>query len=163
VKSTRSIEVASEGGCRFRVYLERLTRNRTAQYSHGIAMAKWLASFFLLAVMAGGTLAGMPMHSGEKECAMTGMMDCCATARMEGDRPEVRAARLCCALNCTEPGTTAPSSSYKVSPQLAATLRGAIVPPAASLGSKGPPRDHSPPGLRQPSNPAYIRHLALLI
>ena len=126
-------------------------------------MAKWLTSFFLLAVMAGSAVSGMPLHSGEKECHMTGMMDCCAKARMTGDKPEVRAARLCCALNCTEPGTTMPGGSYEVSPQLAVALHGALVPPSAALASQGPPREYSPPGLIRHAHPAYIRHLALLI
>ena len=126
-------------------------------------MAKWLTSIFLLAVMSGSAVTGMPLHSGEKECHMTGMMDCCAKAWMTGDKPEVRAARLCCALNCTEPGSTMPGGSYKVSPQLAVALDGALVPPSASLSSQGPPRAYSPPGLARHSHPAYIRHLALLI
>jgi hypothetical protein len=126
-------------------------------------MTKWLISFFLLGVMVSSVLAGNLMHAGEKECSMTGMMDCCATARMKDDKPEVRAARLCCALNCTEPGTTVPSGSYKVSPQLVIALQDAIVPPSASLSIQGLPRAYSPPGLVQQSNPVYIRHLALLI
>lgn len=126
-------------------------------------MQKWLTAFFLLAVMIGGVLGGVPMHSGEKECAMTGMMDCCATAQMQGDRPEVRAARLCCALNCTEPGTTVPGGSFRVSPQLAVALHGALVPPSAPLSNQAPARSNSPPGLQRQSHPAYIRHLALLI
>ena len=126
-------------------------------------MVKWLTSFFLLAVMAGSAVTGMPLHSGEKECHMTGMMDCCAKARMSGDRPEVRAARLCCALNCTEPGTTMPGGSYVVSPQPAVALHGAAVPPSAAPVSQGLTRENSPPGVIRQSHPAYIRHLALLI
>lgn len=131
-------------------------------------MAKWLTSFFLLAVLAASALAGIPMHSGEKECGMgdmAGQMDCCAMARMKSDKPEVRAARLCCALNCTEPGTTPlPGSSYKASQQLAVVLQSALVPPSAFLSSPGTlSHAYSPPGLRQSSKPAYIRHLALLI
>jgi hypothetical protein len=126
-------------------------------------MAKWLISFFLLAVMAGSAASGMPLHSGEKECHMTGMMDCCAKARMTGDKPEVRAARLCCALNCTEPGTTMPGGSYVASPQLAVALHGALVPPSAALASQELPREIRHPVVIQQSHPAYIRHLALLI
>lgn len=126
-------------------------------------MAKGLTSFFLLAVMVSSVLAGNLMHTGEKECPMTGEMDCCATARMKDDKPEARAARLCCALNCTEPGTTIPSGSYRVSPQLAVALHGALVPPSVSLSIQGQARVSSPPGLVQQSNPVYIRHLALLI
>jgi hypothetical protein len=62
-------------------------------------MAKRLTTLFLLLLMTGSTLAGVPMRTNEKECHMTGMMDCCAKARMKSDKPEVKAARLCCALN----------------------------------------------------------------
>lgn len=85
-------------------------------------MRKRLTALFLLLLMTGGVLAGVPMHSGEKDCPMAGMMDCCAKARMTGNGPEVRAARLCCALNCTEPGTTPPAPSFTISPQLAVVL-----------------------------------------
>ncbi len=107
------------------------------------------------------------MHSGEKECGMGGMtgeMDCCATARMKSDKPEVRAARLCCALNCTEPGTTAPGSPFRISPLLAVSQQSAVVPHHFSLVRQGQlARTNSPPGLKQQSKPVYIRHLALLI
>jgi hypothetical protein len=126
-------------------------------------MQKWLTAFFLLLVMTGGTLAGVPMHSGEKECPMGGMMDCCAKARMNSGQPEARAARLCCSLNCNEPGTTTPASSFKISPQLAVVLDSLLVPRISSLQNPGLIRTFSPPGYRQNSNPAYIRYLALLI
>jgi hypothetical protein len=113
--------------------------------------------------MTGSTLAGVPMHSGGRECHMAGMMDCCAKARMKSDRPEVKAARLCCALNCTEPGTTPPTGSFKISTQLAVVLGSVLVPNSTSLQGPGPAQTSSPPGYRQNLNPAYIRHLALLI
>jgi hypothetical protein len=125
-------------------------------------MAKWLTSLFLLAVMTGSTLAGMPLHSGEKECPMAGM-DCCAKAQMKGDKPEVQAARVCCALNCSEPGTTTPTGSFKISPQFAVVLNSLLVPCISPLPNPGPARSFSPPGYRQNLDPAYIRHLALLI
>jgi hypothetical protein len=126
-------------------------------------MRKRLTALSLLLLMTGGTLAGAPLHSGERECHMAGMMDCCAKARMKGNKPEVRAARLCCALNCTEPGTTPPAASFKLSPQLAVVLGGVLVPRTTSLQSHGPAQPSLPHGYRQNSNPAYIRHLALLI
>ena len=126
-------------------------------------MLKWLTAFFLLAVMTGGAAAGMPLHSGEKECPMAGMMDCCAKARMKGDKPEVQAARVCCALNCNEPGTTTPTGSFKISPQLVVVLISLLVPRISPPPDHGAARSFSPPGYRQNLNPAYIRHLALLI
>jgi hypothetical protein len=126
-------------------------------------MQKWLTAFFLLLMMTGGALAGIPMHSGEKECPMSGMMDCCAKAQMNSEQPEVRAAQLCCALNCNEPGTTQPSTSFKISPQLTVSLDSVLIPRISSLETPGPGRFFSPPGYRENLNPAYIRHLALLI
>jgi hypothetical protein len=126
-------------------------------------MRKWLTAFFLLAVMTGGAVTGMPLHSGEKECPMAGMTDCCAKAQMKGDKPEVQAARVCCALNCNEPGTTTPTGSFKISPQLAVALSSLLVPRISPLPNPGPARSFSPPGYRQHSDPAYIRNLALLI
>jgi hypothetical protein len=126
-------------------------------------MRKRLTALSLLLLMTGSTLAGVPMHSGERECHMAGMMDCCAKARMKGNKPEVRAARLCCALNCTEPGTTTPAASFKLSPQLAVVLGSVLVPRTTSLQSPDPAQPSLPHGYRQNSNPAYIRHLALLI
>jgi hypothetical protein len=126
-------------------------------------MRKRLTSLFLLLLMTGSTLAGVPLHSGEKECPMAGKMDCCARARMKGNRPEVKAARLCCALNCTEPGTTTPTGSFQISPQFAAVFDNALVPRAASFQGLRPARSSSPPGYLRNSSPAYIRHLTLLI
>ena len=125
-------------------------------------MRKRLTALFLLLLMT-GVAAGVPMHSGEKECPMAGMMDCCAKARMKVNRPEVRAARLCCALNCIEPGTTPPAPSFTFSPQLAVVLDDVLAIRNPSLQSPAPARSSSPPGYRRDSNPAYIRHLALLI
>ena len=127
-------------------------------------MTRWLTAFVLLVVMVGGVLAGtpLPMHSGEKECPMTGMMDCCAKAQMRNEAPEVRTARLCCALNCSEPSPTVPAGNFNFSPPVAA-LQSAVV--AYNILPLNPrlARSNSPPGLQTPSYPAYIRHLALLI
>jgi hypothetical protein len=126
-------------------------------------MQKRLTAFFLFLVITGGALAGVPMHSGEKECPMGGMMDCCAKARTNSRQPEARAAQLCCSLNCNEPGTTTPASSFKISTQLAVVLDSVLVPRVSSLQHPGLIRTFSPPGYQQNLDPAYIRHLALLI
>lgn len=126
-------------------------------------MRKRLTALFLLLLMTGGVLAGVPMHSGEKECPMARTMNCCARARMKVNMPEVRAARLCCALNCTEPSTIPPALSFNVSPQPAVALDRVLVPHNPSTQSHASARSSSPPGYLRGSNPAYIRHLALLI
>jgi hypothetical protein len=129
-------------------------------------MAKWLTSLFMLAVLGGSTVAGMPLHSAGHECNMPGMkgdMDCCAKAHARQDSPDVRAARLCCAVNCPSSGAATPTtSSLRVSPPAAtpqhpASPRTAFVIPAPNLPFDSA-REHP-----QHSPPAYIQHLALLI
>ena len=126
-------------------------------------MKKWLTSVFLLAVVLGGTTTGMPQHAGEKGCPLASVMDCCAAARMKGDKPETQAARICCALNCSEPGTTRPSSSFKVSPQPVVKFDAIPVARLSPDHGRELTRSFSPPGYRRNLDPAYIRHLALLI
>ena len=129
-------------------------------------MRKRFTCLALLLVLAGSAFAGVPMHYGESECsmgqAMAGM-DCCKAALMGGESPEVTAARLCCATNCSPDGST-PPSGLRVSPQSQAAvsdyqpgtpaLPASLLPAARINPSHGPPTD---------SHPAYIRHLALLI
>jgi hypothetical protein len=98
---------------------------------------------------------------------MPGMagMDCCKKAmQAESLTPEVSTARLCCALDCSQSGTTGSIGSRIPRPSTSQAI--AIHPSYAQL-LVGSPRfslraswAHSPPPY---SNPAYIRHLALLI
>lgn len=129
-------------------------------------MAKWLTALALIVALAGGVLAGMPLHSGEQECAMTemsGEMDCCAKAREQVATPEVAGARLCCAINCPSSGTPTPTSSAQsVSPlaiviQNPASIQSPFVIPSSRL------RFELAQENVHHSRPTYIRHLALLI
>src|ERR1700730_3515834 len=126
-----------------------------------------LASLALVLSIGGSALAGIPLHSNEEECSLPGMagMDCCKKAtQAERLTPEISTARLCCALNCSQSGTTGsvrsqlprPSTSQAIAihPSSARPLVGA---PLLSFRSNW--ADSPPPY----SNPAYIRHLALLI
>jgi hypothetical protein len=129
-------------------------------------MAKWLTSLALIVALAGGVLAGMPLHSEGQECAMSGMdghMDCCAKARKRAATPEVTAARLCCAFNCPSSGTTPPSGSIqRVSPLSVIAEHPATVQSSLIIPILRPPLDAAHAHL-QNSQPTYIRHLALLI
>src|SRR6266851_3018373 len=130
-------------------------------------MAHRLASLALVLIIAGSVFAGIPLHSNEQECSMPGMagMDCCKkAAQAESLKPENSTARLCCALNCSQSGTT--GSTRTQLPRSSAVqplaLHPSLVQPLASL-----PRlsfrsrwADNPPSY---SSPAYIRHLALLI
>jgi len=128
-------------------------------------MKKRLASLFLLLVLATGALAGVPLLFGENECSMESMMDmdCCKAALLQQQTPEVADAKLCCALNCAQNGTTTPPGSVRISPPSPA---GTSSPPAiaqalpiSSFRFQSIDRLHGPP---VPA-PSYLRNLALLI
>ncbi len=126
-----------------------------------------LASLALVLVIAGSVFAGIPLHSNEQECTMPGMegMDCCKkAAQAESLALEVSTARLCCALNCSQSGTTGSTESRLPRPSVSQAIAihpASIQPLAGSPHLSLRPRwvDSPPPY----SNPAYIRHLALLI
>jgi hypothetical protein len=130
-------------------------------------MAKWLTSLVLITVIAGSALAGMPLHSSEQECSMTGMsgdMDCCRAAHSQGETPEAAAARLCCAVNCPQTGTNAPPGTQlpRISPPASIALHPAAIQPPTVIPIPRLRSDLSQDYL-QNSQPTYIRHLALLI
>jgi hypothetical protein len=125
-----------------------------------------LTSLVLLLIVAGGALAGTPLHSSEQSCSMGGAMgemDCCKAALMKAQTAESASARLCCALNCSKEGTS-PTGGLRLSPQLQLVgqtypaggngLFPSMMPMGRIYRLHGPPTD---------SHPAYIRHLALLI
>src|SRR5258705_6825035 len=126
-----------------------------------------LASLALVLVIGGSVFAGIPLHSNEQECGMPGMagMDCCKMAiQAESLTPEISTARLCCALNCSQSGTTGSTRSQLPRPSTSQAI--AIHPSSAQLlvgtlhlSIRSSWADSPPPY----SNPAYIRHLALLI
>lgn len=127
-------------------------------------MRKRVTTFVLIAAVAVGALAGVDSHAGEHDCPMAGMADdCCAKAREDGGEPRVSAARLCCALNCTEPGTTVPTGASELSSSVAPALHSGAVPPAAAASWQPLPRSRQASESPPDSHPAYIRHLALLI
>jgi hypothetical protein len=127
-------------------------------------------SLVLLLVLGVSVASGVPLHYGRHECEMGmtemgGMMDCCQTAHLQRDTPEVRAARLCCALHCAQSMPTEPTTT-KDAPR-APSLSLVLVHPA-EIHSPMPLPDasrdlFSTHALLPTSQPAYIRHLALLI
>ena len=146
-------------------HVERLTLTSTFQYSGPLVMKKRLASLFLFLALAASTFAGVPPRFGESECNMAGMMHmgCCKAARLLSETPKVTTARLCCALNCAQSGTTSPPNVVRASPPSFAHVSShpAITQPLphSSLLFRHIDRLHGPPG----SSPAYLRNLALLI
>lgn len=123
-------------------------------------MAKWLTSFVLVVTLAGSALAGFPMHAGERDA---GMASCCKAARAQDGSPATMSAKLCCAVNCSEPGPTAPAGAGNLSPHIFAVFHPAIIQ-SQKLTAQTFSRFHLTPGyLSDSSPPPYIRHLALLI
>ena len=123
-------------------------------------MRNWLTSLILLAAMLGGAV-GVGAHEGEGSCPMTNMPDCCKKAQSSGNTAEVSMARLCCNLNCSEPGS-GESNASSFSPQPGVAPNVMLMPQAVSfngiaLTHYGQSRH------KQDSNPKYIQHLALLI
>jgi hypothetical protein len=121
-----------------------------------------LAALSLVLLLAGNVLAGVPMNFGDGQCSMHGM-DCCKAALTQETTPEVADAKLYCALECAQNGTTSPGKTGRVSsPSYApASTHPAITRPLAyqSLVSHRIDRLHGPPA----SGPVYLRNLALLI
>lgn len=123
-------------------------------------MSKRIASLLLLIALSSGALAGVPLHSGERSCPMP---DCCKKAQTASNTPKANAARLCCALNCALPASTAPANAFNVSPSINIIPHSSVALRPVSVLITGFARANSPPATLQHSNPAYIRHLALLI
>jgi hypothetical protein len=126
-------------------------------------MAKWCISVVLVLALTGSVLAGTSVHSGEQHCPMGGQDDCCAKAQSQKGTPEVYVARLCCSLNCTTQGTTAPTGTINISTTLALALSTAVTPPLVETGNMRLARAYTMPERNQHSPPFYIQHLALLI
>jgi hypothetical protein len=121
-----------------------------------------LASLFLVLVLASSVFAGVPLHFGQDECSMHGMANCCKTALLNTEHPEVATARLCCALECPQSGATSQFSHARVAPLVLAnvTHSPAVRPFATASFLVG--RNihlHGPPG----SPPTYLLNLAFLI
>src|SRR5258706_16167339 len=96
-------------------------------------MRNWLTSLLLFASMIGGAI-GVSAHEGEG--SMANMPDCCKKAQSGSKTPGVSIARLCCNLNCSEPGSSG-SSSSSISLQQGMTSNGASVLKAAPFSYPG--------------------------
>jgi hypothetical protein len=143
-----------------------ISRRLIRHFELSAAMLKRLTALAFILVIGGGVLAGAPLHSHGQECEMGDMagMDCCAKAREQSDAPEVLAARLCCAFNCSQPAPTGPTAAFdqqKNQANASSPVHLAAIPPANWLPlslSRG--RSHHLPQNLQPS---YVLHSALLI
>ena len=135
----------------------RLTLSATSNYSRHVIRKRLtspvLAIFMLTAAM------GVGAHQQEGTCPMSKLPDCCKKAQSNG--PAASLARLCCNLNCSEPGSTGNSSASTRSTHGA--MNAVVVLAGAAFSSK----IEFTPRLQQfrphDSSPRYIKHLALLI
>jgi hypothetical protein len=106
-------------------------------------------------------VVGAGAHQGKGSCPVSNLPDCCKKARSNSRTPEVSMARLCCNLNCSEPGSSGSSSANFSAPQGSTPLP-AVVPQPPVFASVD--FNSLRLSLHLPdSNPKYIQHLALLI
>lgn len=134
-----------------------LDNHSEAYVESALAMRKWFTSLVLLAALSGGVTAGVPMHSSMNE----DMMDCCKAALAHDDSPATSAARLCCALNCQEPGSTTATVAQTASVSPPSTL--AVIPPVVAHDFNPSLHAYFVSAHLRTSQPQYILNLALLI
>src|ERR1041385_4375352 len=123
-------------------------------------MRNWLAVFILVFAMCGGVV-GVGAHEGEG--LMANMPDCCKKAQSASSAPQIAMARLCCNLNCSEPGSSGSNASSSFSPQPGIAPNGAGMPAIAAFNGTTQLSRYMPSLHPNDSNPKYIQHLALLI
>jgi hypothetical protein len=126
---------------------------------------KRLTSIFLFLALCGSIVSGMPLHA-EK---MNGtMMHCCKKAKSKEQTPQASLARLCCAVNCTEPSPNSPGASFNFSPSAIIISDSIIKQIAALISAKEKPVSTVAVSLeraRFPRKipPKYIQHHSILI
>jgi hypothetical protein len=123
---------------------------------------KRLTLLFVVLAIAAGVVSGMPLHAPNEK-----RMKCCDKARGKDRSDRAEAARLCCALNCTESTPTPSGVSFNFNPANAAAERSiadqiaALFPVRANRPSPLPlyhPR--TPP---RPPDAKYVQHHSFLI
>jgi len=122
-------------------------------------MRKWLTSAALALVML-CSVAGVGAQQRAGSCPISKLPECCKKAQGHGRAASM--ARLCCNLNCSEPGSTGNTGS-SFSTQQFSSANSPVVLNAVLPGFRIVfPRQRRQSHL-QFSNPRYIQHLALLI
>jgi hypothetical protein len=131
-------------------------------------MLKRLTALVFILIVAGGVLAGTPLHACPPGCGTGGVdemdaMECCRKAQEPPDAPGALAAKLCCA-DCAQPAPvgTAGSEARRVPETYSAQQHPAALP-SRDLAPKATPDLYSLYLTPSSSKPAYILHLALLI
>lgn len=127
-------------------------------------MKRLLSSLFVLFALAGSILAGMPLHAGMIDKKM---LKCCKKAKGSEQSPSATAARLCCAVNCSDPAPTSSVSSFSFSPTGVNVIESIEKQVAELFGKRRPftpvlPAIDRTPTVRS-SPPKFIQHHSFLI
>ena len=130
-----------------------------AKYSL-VGMLKRALSLVVIIVLVSGVVGA---SADEGSWAEGNMPLCCKKARSTGDAPEVSMARLCCKLNCSEPGNGGSSNASNLSRNQGTTAATAIIPTPTHFSKLAIRNLHAQLKHSHRSNPKYIQHLALLI
>lgn len=123
-------------------------------------MLKRALSFTIIIVLLGGVV-GASADDGSR--AEGNMPLCCKRARSTDNAPQVSMARLCCKLNCSEPGSGGSSTASNLSRNQGTTSAIAIIPIPTQFSRFAVRNLYAQANSSHDSNPKYIQHLALLI
>lgn len=115
----------------------------------------------VLAIVMLTAAAGVGAHQHEGVCPMMKLPDCCKKAQSNESGASI--ARICCNLNCSEPASSANSSSSSFSVQPVTTVDAGAAVNNAAFSSRILFTPHLQRLYSYDSNPRYIKHLALLI
>ena len=113
----------------------------------------------IVIITLASSVVGVEAHLGEG----SNMPACCKKAQSRSGTPEVWIARICCSLNCSEPGSSGLSGSVGFSRQQGPTASAAVIPTAARINNVQLIRCCTRVARSPDSNPKYLQHLALLI
>ena len=134
-----------------------LTAVLFGKYSSLGMLIRGLSLAIIIALV--GVVAGASANDGS--WVEGNMPLCCKKARSATKAPEVSMARLCCKLNCSEPGSGGSSNASNLSRNQGTTLATAIIPTATQFSRFA--FRNLPTQVNHSHDPKYIQHLALLI
>src|SRR6185295_15844885 len=135
-----------------------LTAEDSAQYSSGRMRKRFTCLVLVIGMACSAVSTGA--HAGEGSCPMANMPDCCKKAQSADGTPAISMARLCCNLNCSEPGSSGANSLSSFANQQGSVANAAIIPSAALFHRlQFSPKTSLTTHLHDQS-PKYIQHLA---
>src|SRR6476659_7522069 len=123
-------------------------------------MLRRVFSFTVIIVLLGGAIGASAIEASP---AQGNMPLCCKRASSTANAPETSIARLCCKLNCSEPGSSGSNTTSNFSRNQGIALATAIIPTPAHLSSFANRNLPAQTNHAHNSYPKYLQHLALLI